>query len=184
MLSSADVFCDEGFPSGARVSGWRDTYPSPPLPDSAPGSSRLQDCALKSTLSNVEANMNWTGGRLQRHSKNTRSTLADRQKQHFARALTSSKPHRWSDREFIPSFLQHGSPDTPPTAQTTTSPERQTRLEDYQSMAPVVGRLDSMAPKDIKPRRVASPEKTLTIHQFLQPLREVANAQAKSGNYS
>ncbi|KAF2757630.1 hypothetical protein EJ05DRAFT_486663 [Pseudovirgaria hyperparasitica] len=50
--------------------------------------------------------MNWTGGRLQRHSKNSTNTVVSRQKQHFARVRAQLQSTASPTVPFIPSFAQ------------------------------------------------------------------------------
>ncbi|QDS75998.1 hypothetical protein FKW77_004509 [Venturia effusa] len=99
--------------------------------------------------------MNWTGGRLQRHSKNSaKSTDLARQKQHFAavrqRLQNGATPQ---GTPFRPSFLiRHGSdlgqgvtPFVQGSQSHTGHPKaKQKSLDDYSSTAPLAQRLSSM----------------------------------------
>jgi hypothetical protein len=62
--------------------------------------------------------MNWTGGRLSRHSRNTKGSLTQRQKQYFAKVRNNSlnggqkgSPIKWSFFEQDQNVPQHNLPD-------------------------------------------------------------------------
>lgn len=87
--------------------------------------------------------MNWTGGKLQRHSRQNRSTVLQRQKQHFARVRTCLQNANTQPRSpFKPTFL---------ASDDKTSPRRQTKLEDYKTTAPAARRLNSLSPRSDAP---------------------------------
>lgn len=99
--------------------------------------------------------MNWTGGRLQRHSKNNaKSTDLARQKQHFAAVRQRLQNGETSQApSFRPSFLVRdgltlGNGVTPfgqgSQRHTGHSRGKQRSLEDYSSTAPLAQRLSSM----------------------------------------
>ncbi len=85
--------------------------------------------------------MNWTGGRLQRHSKQNGNVLVNRQKQHFAQVRTNllhAPPRRSSP--FLPSYLR----DRDAAESAPRTHRRQKTLEEFESVAPVVERLGSL----------------------------------------
>ena len=79
--------------------------------------------------------MNWTGGRLQRHSKSDRGSITRRQREHFAKTRSKAQHHSQNSEcidDFRPDFLRHERTSISPRgAQTTLSaavhcPVRQT----------------------------------------------------------
>lgn len=97
--------------------------------------------------------MNWTGGRLQRHSKQGSSAL-NRQKQHFAKVRTALQNGSLQHYPpFKPSFLRDDDGvlggHLPPFGDRSTRhvghpKSRQKALEEYDSVAPVAKRLSSL----------------------------------------
>jgi len=98
--------------------------------------------------------MNWTGGRLQRHSKKSGNAVISRQKQHFAKIRSRLLNEPSSQiAPFRPSFL-HSDGDAlaggvTPFGEGSTrhrghSKVRQTTLHEYGSVAPVIERLEAM----------------------------------------
>ncbi|KAI9718846.1 MAG: hypothetical protein M1828_006535 [Chrysothrix sp. TS-e1954] len=85
--------------------------------------------------------MNWTGGRLNTYQKGGGSALVKKQKEHFAKArvkLQNSTKAR-SFKSFFPS-----GHDENVLSSTSRSLQRQTRLEEYDDVAPVAERLNRM----------------------------------------
>jgi hypothetical protein len=112
---------------------------------------------------NHYANMNWTGGRLQRHSKNNaKSTDLARQKQHFAAVRQRLQNGQTvQGTPFRPSCLNHGglalgngvTPFGQGLQRHTGHPKRkQAKLDDYSSTAPVARRLASMQKRPVTSR--------------------------------
>src|ERR1700712_2559335 len=99
--------------------------------------------------------MNWTGGRLQRHSKKTDKTVR-RQQQHFAKVRqrqhsgfhASSSPFRpnfASEMASLPYLPHSGSLVKSRNIQPANgNSARQSTLDQYESLAPVVRRLQSL----------------------------------------
>ncbi|KAF1983951.1 hypothetical protein K402DRAFT_152598 [Aulographum hederae CBS 113979] len=98
--------------------------------------------------------MNWTGGKLQLHSRKSDKSVIDRQRQHFAKARTKlrngSSP---SVPLFKPSFLRDNCGTLNRSVATSCgasqretghSKDRQSRLEEFENIAPVVDRLSSL----------------------------------------
>ncbi|KAK3080728.1 hypothetical protein LTS18_013720, partial [Coniosporium uncinatum] len=102
--------------------------------------------------------MNWTGGRLQRHSKKSTNSIIDRQKQHFAKVRT--RLHNGSSPfvapPFRPSFLSNSkgvldgriAPFGRDSQRPLGHSSRQRKLEEFDTIADVAERLSSMRPRD------------------------------------
>jgi len=93
--------------------------------------------------------MNWTGGRLQRHSGKGNSALVSRQKSYFARARTKLQNEPGESSPFKPSFFpQEGDHDKKASigshSSQSTTRKRQTILDEYETVAPLVGRLSAL----------------------------------------
>ncbi|KAF2140736.1 uncharacterized protein K452DRAFT_50648 [Aplosporella prunicola CBS 121167] len=92
--------------------------------------------------------MNWTGGRLQRHSGN-KGGLTKRQKQHFAKARTQlqNSTHRPSSSPFRPIFLQPGGIAESDILSSHQSQRPPKTLDQYDALAPITQRLSSLKPR-------------------------------------
>ena len=98
--------------------------------------------------------MNWTGGRLQRHSRTSINAVTAKQKQHFAKARARLQNGDLSrSTPFQPSFLQEDKSALPMDASTIQrrphhhakyDPCRQSTLDEYDVTVPVVRRLSSL----------------------------------------
>ncbi|KAI9812866.1 MAG: hypothetical protein M1827_004384 [Pycnora praestabilis] len=101
--------------------------------------------------------MNWTGGRLTRHSRNGGSASINLQKQHFARARTKlqngshqSSPLKWSPFEKLEAEPLQGMvhyQDNASSEWRNKSPKRQKTLSEYSSTAPLAERLNTLLPR-------------------------------------
>lgn len=117
--------------------------------------------------------MNWTGGRLQRHSRNSGGkSLTNIQKQHFAKVRTrlQNGPRAVSPLDFS---LFHAAQDRhedtrlkEEDARLERQPKRQRTLREYDSTAALANRLSSMKPRLTSHRRGLSSQ--------LRPSREPA----------
>lgn len=102
--------------------------------------------------------MNWTGGRLQRHSNS--NTVAHRQKQHFARIRTRLRHRDTGSSHFQPGFLQPGEAEHE-TLDWVLVPggrspgKRQKALDQDETVAPLVQRLTSMKPRPPTHRHIS-----------------------------
>jgi hypothetical protein len=90
--------------------------------------------------------MNWTGGKLQRHSKKGNNATLEKQRQHFAKARTdlqngpsTSRPRIFGDED--------GDIQNPEPVRRRKPAHSQSRLEAFHDFVPVVDRLSSMTPK-------------------------------------
>ncbi|KAL9056440.1 MAG: hypothetical protein Q9162_002921 [Coniocarpon cinnabarinum] len=119
--------------------------------------------------------MNWTGGKLQQHSRKNKSSVLQQQKQHFARARQQLQgPHR-PPSAFKPAFL--GSDDM--------SPQRQSRLHEFKSTAPLAKRLESLSARNERSSsRVSRPRgvpEDGDIARMLPPRHHVVRARKHGG---
>lgn len=94
--------------------------------------------------------MNWTGGRLQRHAGKGNSALVSRQKSYFARARIKLQNGSCESLPFKPSFFPETSDKENNTpvgyhALQSTTRSRQKRLDEYETLAPSVARLSTLA---------------------------------------
>ena len=93
--------------------------------------------------------MNWTGGRFQRHSGKGNSALVSRQKTYFARARTKLQNGPGESSPFKPSFFQQEDDyDKNASIESHSSQsaarKRQTILDEYETVAPLVSRLNAL----------------------------------------
>ncbi|KAI9651924.1 MAG: hypothetical protein M1831_007504 [Alyxoria varia] len=99
--------------------------------------------------------MNWTGGKLHRHSKNAKSGAAHRQSEYFAKARTKLQNGSERHTPFVPSFLQ----DEAAHHDTNSPRPRQSRLEHFDQTAPVAKRLSALSQTSSHRRRVTEPSR-------------------------
>lgn len=109
--------------------------------------------------------MNWTGGRLQRHSRNSAGkSLSYTQKQHFAkvRSRLQNGPRAVSPLNFS---LLHAARDArqareskreAPDGELEGRPKRQKTLSEYATTAALASRLKAMKPRQVTPGRGTS----------------------------
>lgn len=127
--------------------------------------------------------MNWTGGRLQRHSRN-QNTLAQRQKQHFAKVRTRLQhtPQPQS-LPFQPSFLRHDitvlSGGVTPYGDGSQrhvghAKSSQRTLEDFALTRPLATRLSGMRrhTTSVKGRRIPRDGFDASKSRYLSPLQD------------
>jgi hypothetical protein len=100
--------------------------------------------------------MNWTGGKLQQFSSRRGTGIAKRQREYFAKQRSQRKRGRSSSPPFEPSFLNvdaNGEGKVPSYAghQRHERFTRQRRLDEYETTAPLIRRLDSMRNKKRQP---------------------------------
>jgi hypothetical protein len=105
----------------------------------------------------IKVNMNWTGGKLQRHSKVGRNEVLQRQKQHFAKVRQQLQNGTSSSVvPFPPNWLAHDQASLAegviPLGQGSQRPVghyegQQKTLEEFKMTAPVAHRLASMSRK-------------------------------------
>lgn len=109
--------------------------------------------------------MNWTGGRLQRHSNS--NTLTHRQKQHFAQVRTQSRnAHGNGSPPFRPQYLP---PDeTEGGAFESRSPiKRKAAFDQHETLAQLVQRLPSTKPQQAtRPSPIHSHISPWTVHDL------------------
>lgn len=92
--------------------------------------------------------MNWTGGKLKQQRKWGKS-MQSKQQQHFANVRTKLQNGPDQHEDFIPSFLQEAGEvySSSRRRRSRPLPARQTKLEEFQTVAPVAHRLSSMTPR-------------------------------------
>ena len=98
--------------------------------------------------------MNWTGGRLQRHSHRNQDSTLQRQKQHFAKVRTRLQHTRQSQSLlFQPSFLRHDASTLADNGMLARhdshrdvghAKSRQATLEEFDSTKPLAMRLSTL----------------------------------------
>ncbi|KAF1808316.1 hypothetical protein P152DRAFT_477457 [Eremomyces bilateralis CBS 781.70] len=114
--------------------------------------------------------MNWVGGRLRRHSKANSNTAKARQREYFAKQKGKLGTESLSYFEnFRPDFL-------PPDKASSQWQGRQQKLEEFESVAPVVKRLISMTP------RVTGTSKSHGPKNSLQGKLDLRSNHAESAN--
>lgn len=116
---------------------------------------------------------------MQRQRKASRkATIAQKQKQHFARARVQSQSGAETLASFRPSFIDSEHDSTNARLgrrhlEACPPPTRQTHLEDYHNTAPVVGRLSAMSAR----RRTVS-----KTHRLLPPESDSAHSTSISAD--
>jgi hypothetical protein len=120
-----------------------------------PSSSNPKSLFYRLLLSHLHSTMNWTGGRLQRHQKNSGNTSLRRQKQHFAKVrqqlqngevTPQSMRFRPSSLLTEVSNLRDGITPSSIVLQKPSSESNkfQAKLEDFSATAPLARRLASI----------------------------------------
>ncbi|THY87835.1 hypothetical protein D6C92_07886 [Aureobasidium pullulans] len=86
--------------------------------------------------------MNWTGGNLQRHSKNKGNAVVERQKSHFAKARSKVPNRNSSSVKSWNETSPHRPPSPPPFKKTKTHHKRKTRIHEWS----ITGKRDAQRP--------------------------------------